>query len=109
MAKYFHIMTGLRGCYMPDSSYVIKADTRRELRQALAYEADATADSGYYLNRRAVATIAAAAWREAHKPHPSIFDFVIPYGDSRTGARPFGIFASVATRADYLEHESNPD
>lgn len=103
MAKYFHICYGLRGAYLPDSSYVIKCETRRELKQALAFEAENTRDSGYFLNLASVSRIAAALWRESHKPNPSIYDYVIPYGDKRNGARPFGIFASVATRRDYIE------
>ena len=109
MAKYFHVGHGLRGCYMPDAIHVIRAETRRDLKAALAWEARDIADAGFHLNQRHVASVAAAAWREAHKPSPSPYDFVIPYGRDRSDSRPFAIFASVATRADFkaYEEESN--
>lgn len=109
MAKYFHVGHGLRGCYMPDAIHVIRAETRRDLKAALAWESRDIADAGFHLNQKHVASVAAAAWREAHKARPSIYDFVIPYGRDHSGGRPFAIFASVATRADFkaYEEESN--
>jgi hypothetical protein len=103
MAKYFHISSGLRGAYMPDTSYIAKCETRRELKSALEYEYTFQVDEGgYFGNRKDIARIAAEAWREAQKSNPTIYDFVIPYGNERGGGRPFGIFCSVSTRVDYL-------
>ncbi|RVC71336.1 hypothetical protein EN759_00540 [Mesorhizobium sp. M00.F.Ca.ET.038.03.1.1] len=105
MSKYFHIMTGLRGCYMPDNAYVIRVDTRRELKAAIEDEARLCRDSGFVGgSKSAVASLAAAAWREAHKRNPSIYPHVAPYGsrDNRHSA----IHVSTATRAEYLEFES---
>jgi hypothetical protein len=105
MPKYFHISHGLRGCYMPDAIFVLKAATRRDLKAALAFDANDISDAGFHLNKRHVASVAAAAWREAHKARPSIYDFVIPYGNDHAGDRPFAIAASVATRADYQAYQ----
>lgn len=44
---YFHVSAGLRGCYLPDSSYIIRATTRRELKEALASEALASEAERY--------------------------------------------------------------
>ncbi|RWF33769.1 hypothetical protein [Mesorhizobium sp.] len=102
MSKYFHVSQGLRGCYMPDTAYVIRVDTRRDLKSALEWEARDIRDAGFVgLNRRAVARLAAAAWREAHKKQPSIYPWVAGYGQA--GNHAFGLHVSAATRAEYLE------
>ncbi len=104
MARYFAISVGLRGCYMPDSSYLIKADTRRELKRALEGEAQASPDSDTIgLSKRAIASLAAAAWREAGKARPSPYDHVAPYRHKGQDSYPYGLFVSVSNRADYLE------
>jgi hypothetical protein len=103
MAKYFHISSGMRGCYMPDTSYIAKCETRRELKAALEYEYASQVDDGEcFGNRKDIARIAAEAWREAKKARPTIYDFVIPYGNELGGGRPYGIFCAVSTRDDYL-------
>ena len=100
---YFHVSHGLRGCYMPSDTYVIKADTRRELREAIAYEARSYREAGYVgASERAISAIAAAAWRDRAK-------FDLPYalplapGHARQNYC-FGVFVSSATRAEYLEY-----
>lgn len=62
MAKYFNIQVGLRGCYMPDSSYFLKCETRRELKNAIDDEACAINSDGSTLglSKRAVESVAAA-------------------------------------------------
>ena len=91
---YFTIMAELRGCYSDaDSAWTLKADTRRELRAALMSEADTLRDAGAIgLNKRAVAGLAAMAWRDRRKggvyPHQS--------------GPAMGLFVYVASRADYL-------
>ncbi|TGV99774.1 hypothetical protein EN788_55235, partial [Mesorhizobium sp. M2D.F.Ca.ET.145.01.1.1] len=87
---------------MPDSAYCIKVDTRRDLKNALEWEARDIRDAGFIgCSKAAVASLAAAAWREAHKRKPSLYPHVAPYGsrDNRHSA----IHVSVATRAEYLE------
>ena len=104
MAKYFHISQGLRGCYMPDNSQVIKCATRRELKSALEYDADSIRDAGMVgCNKKQIAWLAAIAWREAQKPNPAYLPYVAPYRDKHQDSYPYGIFVSVATRSDYLE------
>jgi hypothetical protein len=111
MAKYFTIMRGHRGCYMPDSCHVVMARTRRELKAAIADEVRfATAadevDGPIYRHRKSdVATCAAAAWYEAQKPNPTHLSFVVPYGERNE--RPFAVQVSVASRQEYLEQKES--
>lgn len=108
MAKYFHISHGLRGCYMPDGEpYVVMARTRRELKEAIKSEAD-TVDSGMTLglSKRAIAAFAAECWREAHKASPAYLPYCLATKERGQSSYSYGVFCSVATRRDYLEHEA---
>lgn len=109
--RYFAISNGLRGCYMPDSVYIGRFATRRELKSALEYEAESLRDAGYIgLSKRAIASLAAAAWRESGKPAPTVYDFVAPYRQSYQDSYSYGLFCSVSSRRDYREQEeSNHD
>lgn len=101
---YFSIATGLRGCYMPDNVFVIKCDTRRELKAAIEDEARYVRDAGFNgANKKGVAWIANAAWKVRRKPPAG--DFALPYGYGKN--RAFGIFVSVSTRTDYLAQEND--
>lgn len=105
MSHYFHVSTGLRGCYMPDSSYVVRVDTRRELIATLEWEAWHIRDAGFMgASKGDVRRIAAAIWRDRTAKRER-FDFCVPYGHRRgnTSDYAFGIFVSHATRTDYLE------
>ena len=98
MVKYFHVSNGLRGCYMPDSSSVIKVSTRRELRSCVASQCDMVRDGFKFGgSQRAISSTVANAWRD-----PSPLDYVIPFGN-RSDAMSYGVFISQATRQDYLE------
>lgn len=101
--RYFHISQGLRGCYMPDSSYMVKVESRRELKAALESEArDIREAFEAGCNKRQIAWLAAAVWR---KPE-SFYPFVAPYGN-RSGSAInycFGLHVSPATRAEFLEY-----
>ena len=104
MAKYFTVMTGLRGCYMPDNAYVIKVKTRRELKAALEWEANDVREAGFVgANKKAVTGLAAHLWREAKKKWPSYLSDVVTYGYDRH-SKPYAIQSSVATRQDYLDY-----
>jgi len=103
MSKYFHISQGLRGCYMPDNAYVIRADTRRQLKAALAWEADSLRDAGAIgCSKRAIAWLANAAWKASQDKRNPVGDYVAPYRFPSQDSYCMGLFASVATRADYL-------
>lgn len=109
---YFTISNGLRGCYMPDSSHIIRATTRRELKAALEREAETMRDSYTGASKRAVAWQAAAAWREAHKARPSYFDIALPLtprGASERARGSYGLFVAVSTRADYRDYLAQED
>lgn len=101
---YFHVSTGLRGCYMPDSAYVARCATRREFKRCVADEARYW-EGAAGLSKRAIAAFAATVWREAQKRNPAILPHCLPVKPEGAGSYSSGIFASVATRADYLEQE----
>jgi len=104
---YFHISSGLRGCYMPDNAYVTKFDTRKALRAFVESEARDMAEAyGFGYSAADRAAVVAQVWREARGRHKkSHYDHVIGFGRTRSRAeRPFGLFISHATRADYLEY-----
>lgn len=106
MSKYFSVSTGLRGCFLPDTVHVIKVDTRRELKSAIAWEAESYADAGFVgASKKAVAWLAAEGWREAHKPSPSFLSLCLPLAREKGSGYAFGIFVAPATRSDYLEQE----
>ena len=103
---YFTIMTELRGCYADaDSAYTIKADTRRELKAALEDESRYLRDAGAIgLSKRAVASLAALAWRK--RKAGGIYPFVAPFRYPDQSGYVMGLFVYVASRADYLAQES---
>ena len=104
MAKYFHVSNGLRGCYMPDNSSVAKCDTRRELKNLVAYEAsNMREEHGFGGSKKSVAAFVAQCWREAQKGSPTYLPYCLPFG-RRPGDYPFGVFVSVATRKEYVEY-----
>ena len=103
--RYFQIMTGLRGCYMPDDSHVIACNTRRELKRALAKTLDYADAVG--AGKRDVAALAAKAWRDypAHKSVYALAFLPFRYKHNEPGSRPFSIEVCKATRAEYLSCE----
>lgn len=105
MAKYFHISTGLRGCYMSDSAYVIRAETRRELKAAIESEAYYYRDAGFVgANKRAIAWLANIAWKEAHKKSPAYLPYCLALAPSHARDNYCnGIFVSASNRAEYLQ------
>ncbi len=106
MSKYFSISTGLRGAYLPDSAYVVKVDTRRELKSTVAFEADSYAEAGFVgASQRAVAWLAAEAWREARRPSQRFLSLCLPLAREKGSGYAFGIFIAPATRAEYLEQD----
>ncbi len=107
MARYFHISAGLRGGYMPDNAAVIRCETRRELRQYIAQEARDYREAGFIgASERAISWLAAAAWKEAGKPSHSYFPHALPLAPSHARQNYcHGIFASAASRADWLEYQ----
>jgi len=102
---YFHISNGPRGCYLPDSSHVVRVDTRRELKRILQGEADSMTDAGFIGNqKRLVASMAAAVWRNKR----SSLDYCLPFAPSHARDNyAYGVFVSRATRSDYLEQEES--
>lgn len=110
---YFWIAQGLRGCYMPDSSYVIACKTRRELKNALDWEARdirEAFDAG--CSKRAVAWLANVTWKAATKPgFNSPYPYVAPYGNKSGNAINycFALHCAPSTREEWKasQEESN--
>ena len=95
---YFQIMQGLRGCYLPDNSYIIRADTRRELKRTIEIDVDNCMDGNIVgLSMRDVAWVAAHAWHKGSK------GAILPYGYKGKG-KPYSIEICRSNRADYLEY-----
>jgi hypothetical protein len=105
---YFHISTGLRGCYMPSESYMIRAKTRRALKEAIAYEAERYRESGYVgANKKAIATIAALAWRNA-KTRKDYLPYALPIAPPHARSDYCeAVFVSNATRDDFRAYEES--
>jgi len=103
MSRYFTIMTGLRGCYMPDNAFTFKVDTRRELKEIIAYEADTQSCEGAFvgLNKKAVAWASAHAWKKGSK------GAILPFGRRGENNKPFSIEVTIATRQEYLMNQED--
>jgi hypothetical protein len=98
---YFSISQGLRGCYMPDSSYIVAVKTRRELKNALGVEWFMLRDAGFIgCSKAALAWLSAEVWRNRGK---ATRDIVMPMKQRYQRGYPYGLFCSSASRADYLE------
>lgn len=102
MARYFNIMAELRGCYADnESAFILRAATRRELKATLESEARELRDAGAIgLNKRAVANLAARAWRRKGQGYLSD---VAPFKYPSQGAYCMGLMVNPATRADWKE------
>jgi len=86
---------------MPDSCYVIRVDTRRELKAAIESEANDYKDAGFVgANKRAIAWLAVQSWRDKGFKLP----YCLPLAPAHCRDNYcHGIFVSRATRAEYLE------
>lgn len=101
--RYFNVSSGLRGCYMPDTSYVVEANTRHELKNILESEASYFKEAGFVgVNKKAIAHIAASAWRDEKAYLPYCLPLAPPHARDNYCS---GIFISNATRKEYLEQE----
>jgi hypothetical protein len=99
---YFFIEYGLRGAYCDGNGYVIKADTRRQLKSAIAWEAESLRDAGMVgANKRAVAWLAAECWRRNQRRDGGLLS-VIPISNNGGDSYAWGIHCAPSTRADYL-------
>ncbi len=107
--RYFVIMNGLRGCYMPDSVYTLAVKTRSELKSALESEYDFATDcedeKGDYppRRRREIASAAAALWRRSWRDRDSHLSTVIP---TTNGS---GIQVNPVSRVEYLASKESEE
>lgn len=99
MARYFWIACGLRGAYCDGNGYIVKCDTRRELKSALQWEADSIRDAGGIgLSKRVVARLAALVWSDRKATLP----YMAGYKFSRDSVYAWSLHVGQSTRADYL-------
>ena len=91
---------------MPDSSYPIKAGTRKELREAVKSEAEQANYGGDMigLSDKAQASFAAWIWSDVVKKRAQYLPYALPYG-YRGNGKPYAIFVVPISRAEFLEHE----
>jgi len=87
-AKYYTLMSGLRGCYMPDSVYVLKCTSRRELKAIVRDECEHVEKRP---SQRAIASYVAEVWRRNDLFYP----LVLSTGEG------YGLHLSNATRREY--------
>lgn len=85
MSRYFHIMNGLRGCYIPDFVHTIRVDTRRELKAYLIGEGT--------ISKRNAAWLAAQVWRKGN-----VGNYVVPYASG------YALQVMQASRSEYMEN-----
>jgi len=91
---------------MPDDVYVIKADTRRELKSVIKSEADMCGEDAVGLSKKRVAEFAAMCWRDRKNPKWNM-DYALGWHNrGQISQYCYGIFVSRATRSDYLNHEN---
>jgi hypothetical protein len=61
------------------------------------------------LSKKNIATFAAECWREAQKKNPAYLPFCLPCKSGGESTYSYGIFASVASRAEYIESQKEED
>lgn len=100
---YFWIECGLRGAYCDGNGYIIKCDTRRELKAAIQWEADSIRDAGGIgLSKRNVTWFANIVW-QGRKGYGHL-PMVLPYRWQYQDYYPYGIHVSNSTRKEYLQY-----
>lgn len=101
---YFFLEYGLRGAYADGNGYILKADTRRALKSAIAWEVDSLRDAGMVgANKRAAATLAADLWRRYHAKRDTGLFSVLPISNDGGRSYAWGIHGAPSTRRDYLD------
>ena len=109
--EYFWIGCGLRGAYMPDYSYIIMAESKQDLLDAVMTELRDIQEAGYIISKREARQTVNDAWRNLKAPKRSPYSFVVPYG--LRNSRGYGvnkchaIHISHSTEADYLEYQAS--
>jgi hypothetical protein len=99
---YFHISTGLRGCYMPNDAWVSYAPSRKALKGVLEDACGSYKDAEYVGGSKAhIAHVCALAWRN-RKVYQ--LPYCIPFARKRGKSYSEGVFVSSATRKEYLEY-----
>ena len=105
MSRYYRISNGLRGCYLHDNFYIVRVDTRRDLKNLIISECAQMAEAhGRGSSARDVVALVARIWRDHHVTG---LDYVFPFSQDDGQNWPFGLFVSRATRADFIEYSKS--
>ena len=98
--RYFQISIGLRGCYIPDSSYVVECATRARLKTFITNECERSHEAyGFGGSKKEISAVAAQMWRSDRLDY---LPLAIGFGCTRAANdRPFGVFVSRSTKADF--------
>lgn len=101
--RYFSIAAGLRGCYLPDSVFVVDCATRRDLKAVLEAEASHLRDAGYVgASKRNIASLAADAWLTLLSPAPR--EITLPLAPSHArDSYCYALSVARVTRREYLD------
>ena len=104
--KYFQISSGLRGCYMPDCSYVVGCITRAKLKAILMDECERLREAyGFGGSKKEITSVVTQMWRSERRDY---LPFAIGFGRTRAADdRPFGVFVSRSTKADFAACEAD--
>jgi hypothetical protein len=97
--KYFTMMRGLRGCYMPDDVWVIKVTSQKQLLQYVMEELEAMSAP---VGKGEARTYVKECWRR----HRTLtLPLVLPTDAEKT----YGIHLSHATRGEWEEFINEGD
>ena len=100
---YFFLEYGLRGAYCDGNGYIVKCDTRRDLKRSVEWEADSLRDAGMVgASKRAVASFTADLWRRGQNKKDRGMMSVMPICNNRGASYAWGIHGAPSCRADYL-------
>jgi hypothetical protein len=101
--KYFNISNGLRGCYMPDNSFVVEADSIAGLHVVLEGEARYMVDAGYKgASKYNIKRLAREAWE-----NNSYLPCVCPLKPAHTSDYSYGLFVGTCTKDEYDDYLAN--
>lgn len=102
---YFFIEYGLRGAYADGNGFIVKANTRKELRAII--ESEARSIEGHGASKRMISWLANAAWGRHTGRNGGYLPYVLPIKPSGCSSYSWGIYCDVSSRkdyADYLKH-----
>lgn len=107
---YFNVVNGLRGCLVPDSAFVARVTTRRDLHAIIAGECAILREAYRFGgSQKELSRVTQALWRETRKgARKATLPHAIGFGD-KAGQLTYGLHVGHATREDWEEYQSQDD